>query len=385
MLYTGRFIALLIIGFFSASNIGTFYLFPVFIADHGGSTADIGYIMGAFSLASVLCRPLISSVINRLGRKKAYVLANVLMLLATMTYLLFSGRLENFYLPLLVVRAVHGVGGGFSLTAGFTYAADIVPSNRMNEGLGIYGCSGLLGFALGPALAELIIRQWSFSAFFPAAAATAAIATLILLFLPESYAHDRRQAAAPFRAVLGRPKIWITALLVVTLGVGLTATNNFVVLFAQSRGISFASSYFVAYSGSAIAARLLGGRVADRVGEARVIPYAMAVCGAGLLLLVFINSVAFLLLAGLISGAAHGMLYPCLTTMAVRDEPAVLRAKILGIVTGSIDLGIFAGAIVLGQVGKYLGFPAIFIIAGMAFFGGLLLIHLRPLKPATSA
>ena len=50
-LYTGRFLAILCSGFFITFNSGAFFLFPLFVADRGGTVADIGYIMGAFSLA----------------------------------------------------------------------------------------------------------------------------------------------------------------------------------------------------------------------------------------------------------------------------------------------------------------------------------------------
>ena len=123
--------------------------------------------------------------------------------------------------------------------------------------------------------------------------------------------------------------------------------------------------------------RLLGGRLADIVGESRVVSPALIVCGIGLIILIFANAVQYLILAGLISGAAHGLLYPSLNTMAIRNEAAGHRTKILAIVTGSFDAGIFAGSIGLGQVGKYLGFPAIFLIAGLAFFlgVGIFLVH----------
>jgi predicted MFS family arabinose efflux permease len=116
------------------------------------------------------------------------------------------------------------------------------------------------------------------------------------------------------------------------------------------------------------------------VGESRVVPPALAVCGMGLILLIFTNSVHYLVLAGLISGAAHGLLYPGLNTMAMRNEAAVHRAKILAIVTGSFDAGVFVGSIGLGQVGKYLGLPAIFLTAGLAFFVGLAIILVRPVS-----
>jgi MFS family permease len=377
MLLTRRFVAITVVNFFAACNLGAFYLFPLFLAERGATSADIGYVMGAFPLASVLSRPLISGLIDRLGRKRSYALASLTMITASLAYLTFSGGLGDFYLPLLLVRAIHGVSAGLTFTAGFTYAADIIPENRMNEGIGLFGTSGLLGFAVAPVMAEIIIKHLGFSAYFLFAAILPGIGVLLLLPLPETYVHDRSQTRGAFLSVLGQSKIIIVSVLIFIMGIGMASTSGFVSLFAQSRGILLVSPYFLAYSGAAVAMRLLGGRLADIVGESRVVPPALIVCGTGLIILIFANAVRYLILAGLISGAAHGLLYPCLNTMVIRNQTAGHRAKILAIVTGALDAGIFAGSIGLGQVGKYLGFPAIFWVAGLLFFlgVGIFLVH----------
>ena len=154
--------------FASSAGFGAFFLFPLFIAERGGSEADIGVIMGIFALSSVLCRPWVSEMIDRLGRKRSYTVGALIMTFTPLVYLFFQGALAEFYFPLLLTRMVHGVGLAICFTAAFTFIADIVPPPRLNEGIGMFGISGLLGMAVGPALAELIVRFWGFSAFFPA-------------------------------------------------------------------------------------------------------------------------------------------------------------------------------------------------------------------------
>jgi MFS family permease len=171
----------------------------------------------------------------------------------------------------------------------------------------------------------------------------------------------------------------VTALMII-LGMGIASTSGFVSLFAQSRGIAFVSTYFIAYSVSATAMRLLGGKFIDNVGEERVAPYALVACGLGLFSLLFMNSMVYLLVAGLISGSSHGMLYPSLTTMAVRNEPTNLRARIMATITGALELGSFAGSIIMGQIGKALGFPAIFATAGVGFFIGFFIIKVYSIR-----
>ena len=73
------------------SSFGTFFLFPLFITAHGGDQVDIGIIMGAFALSSVLCRPWISDMIDRIGRKKSYAAGSLIMTVMPAAYLLFRG------------------------------------------------------------------------------------------------------------------------------------------------------------------------------------------------------------------------------------------------------------------------------------------------------
>jgi MFS family permease len=70
-LYTRTFLTMSLANFFTSSSFGSFFLFPLFISNLGGSKLDIGIVMGVFSLSSVLSRPWISSMIDRIGRKGA--------------------------------------------------------------------------------------------------------------------------------------------------------------------------------------------------------------------------------------------------------------------------------------------------------------------------
>ena len=71
------------------SSFGMFFLFPLFITAHRGDQVDIGIIMGAFTLSSVLCRPWISDMIDRIGRKKSYAAGSILMTIMPLAYLFF--------------------------------------------------------------------------------------------------------------------------------------------------------------------------------------------------------------------------------------------------------------------------------------------------------
>ncbi len=371
MLYSKTFFALAFANLSCLSSFSSFFLFPLFITAHNGDQADIGIIMGAFSLSSVICRPWISDMIDKIGRKRSYAIGSLIMTLMPLAYLFFKGNLYNFYLPLILVRVVHGVGFAICITAAFTYMADIIPKERLNEGFGMFGVSGLLGSAIGPVMAEIVINRFGFDLLFIAAAAVSGLGFLAQTPLKETYVHVLRTTDSSFFLVLQKRRVFIIAAIALLFGIGLAAVNGFVSPYASDRRIDFISLYYIAYSSAAILTRVLAGSIVDRMGERKIIPYALALTGGGLLGLIFMKGSALLFLSGFITGCGHGVLYPALNTHAIRGEPQAVRGKITGAYTGSIDAGAFVGSILLGYVGELAGFQALFLAAGTAVLVGL--------------
>ncbi len=374
-LYSPAFWAMSLANFSTAASFGVFFLFPLFIKAHGGSESDIGIIMGVFALAATVCRPWVSELIDRIGRRRSFTVGSVIMVVLPVVYLLLSGPLSGFYPGLVLMRILHGIGMALCFTAAFTFVADIVPPARLNEGIGIFGISGLAGMAAGPALAEFALNHYGFDAMFVTASLLAGVGLAAHLPLSEPLV-DRQDPdrTISFFRVLMRPKILAVALLAVLFGIGMASAGNFVAPLAAARSILHVSLFFVAYSVAAVLVRLGGGRVADRIGEVRVIPYALVITGGGLLFVTLAYHAWSLALAGAVTGCGHGLLFPSLNSLAVRGEPAGIRGKITGIYTGALDGGNFAGSILLGYIGEWLGLRALFIVAGLALISGLIVI-----------
>jgi len=371
MLYSYSFIIMALANLSTVSSLGAFYLFPLFIKDHGGTEADIGIIMGAFALATVICRPWVSSMIDRLGRKRSYTIGTIINTILPLCYLLFDGQLSGFYVYVILIRAIHGIGMAICFTAVFTYIGDIVPKDRLNEGLGIFGITGLIGLALGPVIAEMIIRKFGFHIFFLTASGLAGLGFISHLFLKESYSNGSNDPVPSFFSILMRKRILLIGLVALFFGFGLSSTSNFLAPYAMEMRLAFISLFYISYSTAAALTRLLGGKLADKVGEERIIPYALVLTGAGLFSLIFLQGNGIFILSGLLSGCGHGFLFPSLNALAIRGEPSHLRGKITGVFTGGIDTGAFAGAITLGFIGEWMGFKALFFMAGLAPLIGL--------------
>ncbi|HBD06874.1 MAG TPA: MFS transporter [Syntrophobacteraceae bacterium] len=376
-LYTAPFLLMGLANFSSIASFACFYLFPLFLVDRGASQTDVGLIMGSFSLSAVLCRPWVAAMIDRFGRKRSLTVGTLIMTVVPLAYIGLRGGLHETYVFLLLIRIFHGIGLALCSTAVFTYIVDIIPTSRLNEGLGIFGVSGLIGLAVGPVLAEMVIYQWGFTFHFLLASLLGLVAMASHLGLRESYVKPEHEASPSFFHLFRRKKLLMVAVLAALFGIAAAASGGFVAPYAKTLQLRFVAVYYVSYSLAAVLTRFGGARLGDRIGEHRLLPYALILSGTGLLLMTLLHGSAILALAGLLSGCGHGFLCPSLNALAVRDEPISIRGKVTGFFTGSIEAGVFLGSLLLGYVGDWLGFRALFLAAGCAVLLGLIVCPWR--------
>ncbi len=376
MLYTPAFWAMALANLCHTASFSAFFLLPLYILEHGGNQGDIGVVMGVFALASAISRPWVAEMIDRIGRKRSYTLGSILMLVSPFMYLGIQDPLGTAYLPFLLLRALHGVGLAICFTSVFTFMADILPRDRLNEGIGMFGISGLIGIAIGPILAEIMLEHFGFAGLFIVAGILSGISLIIHQPLKESApAGEEEIDPTTFFGLFRREKFIVVGLISLLFGVGLAGSGNFVAPLAEERNLGFISAYFFCYSGGAITIRFVNGWLSGKFGENRILPCSIVLYMAGLLLLPLAYNQAVLCVAGILSGIGHGLLFPLLNTMAVRDERSSIRGKATGIFTGGIDSGIFAGSLILGYIGEWFGLNVLFLCAGLSMTIALIIFR----------
>ena len=378
MLYTPAFWAMALANLCHTASFSAFFLLPLYILELGGNQGDIGVVMGIFALASAISRPWVAEMIDRIGRKRSYTLGSILMVVSPFLYLGIHDPLGSAYLPFLLLRAVHGVGLAICFTSVFTFMADILPRDRLNEGIGMFGISGLIGIAIGPVFAEIMLEPFGFSGLFIVAGILSGISLIIHQPLKESAPTGEEESdPTTFFGLFRREKFIVVGLISLLFGVGLAGSGNFVAPLAEERNLGYISFYFFCYSGGAITIRFINGWLSGKFGENRILPCSIVLYMAGLLLLPLAYNQEVLCVAGILSGIGHGLLFPLLNTMAVRDESASIRGKATGIFTGGIDSGIFAGSLILGYIGDWFGLNVLFLCAGLSMTIALIIFRFR--------
>lgn len=383
-LFTNAYLIIAASNLLMLTGFGIFLVFPLFILHIGGSKTDIGILMGIMPLSAVLCRPLISVQVDRIGRKKSYIIGCIIMAMVSFSYRYFDRNIDAVFFFHFFLRFIHGIGFAFCIVASYTLVTDLIPVSRFNEGFGFFGVTGLFGIAAGPILAEWLIRRIGFDAMFICSTSICLAALVIALPIRDMYTFQRQENGPSFFKVFRHPVLLRITLIGVCFGVGFSAHSSFVAPYAQNKGL-LVSTYFAAYSAAAILTRISGGRLADRLGEVRIIPFGLVGTATGFISLTQIDTSTGLFAAGFITGMGHGILFPCLVALAIRPTPPQNRGKANGVFTGGVDSGIFCGSLFLGLIGEYLGYSKLFFVASGSFLIGLVFfLRWRPLfKRAT--
>lgn len=347
--------------FFFFASLNAFSLLPLYIKTLGGTESQIGWIMGSYSLTAILGQPLAGALVDRFGHKRFLLLGSALGMLASVGFA-FSTHMDARF---VLFRILQGIGYSTFYIANLTLVTEIVPPSRRGEAVGLFGISGLMTIALSPALGELVIHRAGYSVFFLVAAVSAAGCLLTSL----AFRHlsiTSRGAVSPSLSFL-IPSVHILPPILLTLVFGLVSGAVFVFLptYATLAGLSRIGGFYVAYSVAAIGIRLTCGRLSDRWGRRRVILPALLLMGSGTLSLVWLISPIGLLLVGMLTGMAHGLLFPTLSAYTIDLADSEERGRSIGAFSTAMLLGHALASFIFGVVAEQFGYRLIYLSASV--------------------
>lgn len=346
--------------FFEGLAFALFIHFSGFLSELGAGEVEIGALFAVTAASSVVVRPAIGKALDVRGRRLVIVAGNAANAVIIATYLTVAG----IGLWIYVIRIIHGITQAMAFTALFTYAADIVPAERRTEGLALFGVSGLLPIAIAGLIGDLVLAVAGYDEFFVTATAFAVAALLLSLGLREhpDFALGgaaRHGFASALRQTSLLPLWWIVGAFAVVL----TGYFTFLKTFVLETGIGSVGLFFAVYAAIAIAVRLVGARLPDRIGPRRVLVPAMGSLAAGFVVLAIASGNAHIALAGMLCGAGHGYSFPILFGLVVTRARAGDRGSATAIFTSLLDLGLLVGGPVLGLIIAVAGYPAMFLAA----------------------
>jgi predicted MFS family arabinose efflux permease len=240
----------------------------------------------------------------------------------------------------------------------------------------VYGTASTLAMAIGPAMALGIVGQGQFTRLFIFAGLAALGGLLLACAL--RYPDVRNSKAMLSRSSVVEPRVAWLALAAVLALPGYGGVVTFITLYAGELGVERAGLFFTAYAASLLLSRVVAGRAFDRYGPRPTLAASLACLAASYAVLGLWPTELGYFSAALLLGPGMGMLFPSLGAMAVNLVPAERRGAANATIGVAIDVGIGAGANIMGYVAQALGsYAAMYLVAALGMLLPALLFFLR--------
>jgi len=364
--------------FFLFMSITQFFLFPIFLEQFTPSKSKIGIIMGIHSLMAILIRPFFGRLIDIRGGKKISLLGIGLLIVVLPCFHLIR---DAGLLPILL-RALTGVGWGISLTATMTICSDLAPIEKLAHSMGIIGLAGLSSHALGPLIAEEIVRHYGFDGLFNASLGFLFFSFICIFITKEiirpNLSRPKKKSLRDFSILI----ILVISFMPIVHGAIRGSVVYFIALFGKSIPIERVGPFFVAFSLAAIITRLGIGGLSDRYGRKQVIFPAACIISFNLFLISKVNSLWMFVLTGFIGGFGQGLIFPALSTYIIDIFGRENKGLAISFYLSLFDLGMGLGSPFFGRISDIYGYRKMYLLGGVIFFLASLIFTLKAPLPA---
>ncbi len=372
-LLTPAFIAIAasVLGFFIAS--GMFLpATPRFVAGPlGGDAFAVGLVIGSFSVSSLLLRPFAGRWADQRGRRIMLIAGALLQVVAA------AGHLVADSVALLVaMRLLLGAAEAVFFVGGMAAATDLAPERRRGEAVSLISTALYLGVAIGPVLSEWLLGASGYPAIWIVATAISVVAVVISWLAPETLPPAARRLRGDGGRLLHHRGI-VPGLLVLCGAWGMGAYFAFLPLLADDLGLGGVGGYLAAFALVVIGLRIVGARLPDRFGAARLSGTALVLNAVGMAIAGLAPSEVGLWVATVVFAAGVAYTFPAIVALAVMGVPPAERGAVVGTTSLFLDVAFGLSPAVLGFMAGSTGYPATFLVSAAVAATGAAWLLLR--------
>jgi MFS family permease len=368
-LFTAAFVALTLsdLAYFMGAGV-LIGVTPFFVTGPlGAGDAGVGVAVGAFSVTTLLLRPLAGRWTDRHGRRPLLIAGAFLFAVMVLGHLLVTDLIW-----LVVLRLLLGVAEALYFVAGFAALADLAPVGRAGEALSFNSLALYVGLATGPLIGQVLLGWAGFNLVWVCVAVLAVVAAVLATRVPETLVRSDAPASSS-------PLIHRAALLPgLGLFTGVAATSGFLAfaaLHATDVGFQAWSVVLVVFGSVVVGCRILFATLPDRLPPMGLAAAALAACALGLTIAAAVPAAWGLLVGSAVLAAGVAFLTPAVFAAIFTLVPGSERGSAAGTASVFIDLGLGGGPVLLGLVAAGSGIPAGFLAAAiLAAVGAALLL-----------
>lgn len=387
---------------------GAFYALlvpiPLYLEAEGFPDWQIGFVLGAFGVASLVGRPLAGAFSDSLGSRPV-------ILFGTFALAVGAALMSFTTSPLLLfgLRLLQAAGYVTFTTAATALVADLSQPQRRGAALALFGVAANVAITLTPAmvsaglafltqnfgcpsapcptwciatlqaseagvgssLCPLWGRGIGHSAFFLSAGLSLLAGSLVWWVIPRR----NTRAGGNFSPahLVALPRALRGPMLTTSLfGVSFGALFAFLPLLAERRELASVGAAFGVYGVSIIATRILTGRLLDRPNRGQVLLPALLLNAAGLAGFAAATNMPLLVASAALMGVGSGITHPALIAICVDRMPDERRGRATAGFYLAFDLGIGVGSWLFGLILGAVGLTGLYLTAAFVSVAGAL-------------
>ena len=349
---------------------------PIYlVSELHASKVQVGVVVGAYTIASVLVRPFSGFALDKFGRRTIFLSALLLY------SLLFAGYFVALTITsVLLLRFGQGLTWGFTTVSGSTIAVDNIPPSKRGEGIGYFALSTTLGMSAGPVIGLFVCHRWGYTAMFITGffISIASLGCAYAIHLRKRFLIGKR-IQLKWNSLFERSSILPSLNVFITM-IAYGGLMSFIALYGMEIGIQNSSLYFLFFSAGIAAARLTAGKEFDRNGPGRVITLCLILLIIGFPMLALAKNPILFYTSAIVIGFGNGVIFPTFQSIVNNLADSTRRGVANSTLYTAVDLGMGSGMIMAGLIAQKISFSAIFWVNSLVCIAGLIFFRSFVLK-----
>ena len=351
------------------SNV--YFVFGPFYSESGASPRAVGLFLSIFYMAMIICRPLGSWTMERLGIRRALIGSSLISAAAA------AGIALSLSDPaiLLFFRAVSGISASVFIVATIAYQSMILDARTRGIGFALFTTGSMLPMATIVPLSEFLLK-WGYTNYYLWLPVLVALICLAISLKVRDIVAETKDKPVwgTYKNMLccpGVKTLYITAFLM-SLADGATLCAA---ALADDRGVPV-SWFMISVAVAAVIIRTIGFRTMNNIPRILLAAPAAGLMGLSLFCLSFSSSWISFVLFGLIFGFGIGAGFP--TDLSIIGDLLSIEyhPKATGSLLLAIDMGWVITPLIFGFISPLLGASGAFRLIGIFVLAGSLAMQL---------
>lgn len=344
-------------------------IIPVYCQEIGITGSKVGIVLTAMSVATILFRPIAGYLLDNFNRYLIYLLFLFLFCLSFPAFLIFP-----FFGALIVIRLYMGAVYSVCGSATMTLASDVLPKDKITEGISRFAFTISIGMAVGPFAGIQVQNHMSSSASFLTVFAITVVALICVLCCRMHYPKVERKKFS-LRDSIYRPAfpfMFNMMFLMIPYGAVIAYSS----ILAQEKNLKSVLPYFYIFLVAGMLLSKLSTQKMIDAGKHRVLVYgSLLILVLTMLSYMFLTTGIHLLAAGFFFGLGYGILQPLFQSFVTGTTPAPQRGVANATYLLSYDVGIGIGSLLMGFMQESIGLSNGFALTAVSYvIGGIIYI-----------